>query len=326
VRGWRRWRVAAGLLCALAAAPATAARAPDPAAPGPERPPRENEGRRLGGHTFLLSEFLPNPFITTELSSITSLGLAFLHVPIAGTASVSTYDLAAFSQAAQLQLGFADVFALRFGAAANAESGTTPDAALVAGAMLGYAFGGGAALSGRVGRLRLTASFDVRRRNDYDFDIADAIQRSAAAGTVTTATLLVNTATLSYRPGVQLAFALGPASGIIAHVRFDHDSASTAATASVAATSTTLDAVEAGAALSIDLRAASLVPVGLLFSYNRVSVIHGDGSSHQAGAGLFYTGRYHLSVGLEVRGRFQSLAAGTDETTVEGVLAVRYFW
>jgi hypothetical protein len=278
--------------------------------------PEEDSGRRVGGHDFLRSLVIPTPFVDSEFVSATGFGV-LSGTPTGGGKSIS---VAALSQELHLQLGVADFLAIRVGALGGGAVGTDSDSALNFGEYVNYEFSGGAAASFRVGVMRLGVSLDGSLGSQYRLSPNQAIADSLAAGTLSAKTLITSTSTNTLSPGLQVAFGLHPALGIWIHGRFDHG------TTSASGTSASTDYVEGGLGLSFDLRPIAGAPVGLLGLYDLLEGVGSTSSTtHTVGAGIFYTGRRDLQLGLEALAQFQSLDTLSLNAYV-GDIVIHYFW
>ena len=118
--------------------------------------PASDDGRLLGGHRFIPSEFVPGPFITTDFTTLTGLGFASAAFNVSG--STTAYNLGALSESMRLQVAQTSWLALRLGAAGILFSGIDQDAALNFGATFGYSVVTGASAGWRFDRLRLATA------------------------------------------------------------------------------------------------------------------------------------------------------------------------
>jgi len=275
-------------------------------------PAPNGEDRVLGGHRFMVSDFVPAPFITTDFTILTGLGLGSANV--AGAAN----QLGALSEGVRLQVAPIDWLSLRAGATGIVLSGVNQDAALNYGAAVGYGLLGGASAGWRFDRLRVAGSIDIEQDQSYNFNILSAIQQSVAAGAVNASTLLVNTSVLTITAGGQAAYGFSPAAGAFGAVQL----ASVSYSGSASQSDVTM---AAGGGLSIDLGPVIRFPVGFLAAYNLLLDFPSSGASsatsHQISGGVYYTGSSHLQLGVEGRATLE-----TDLTIFEGVFCMRYFW
>lgn len=272
--------------------------------------------RREGGHTFMLSEFVPSPFATTEFAMLTGIGYATADVGGQG------YSLLSLAQTTRLQVAPTSWLALRVAATGYALGGADQDSALTLGGSFGHALGGGALLSIPLGALRLGVSVDVERRSSYAFSILGAIQASVLADRVDASTLLAKTEDWTLRPGAQVALALGQTLGVYGHVAYERESSTPEGGASTAG-----NAIRGGLAASIDLLPSTGVPIGLLGTYD-LQHTTGDAVAtvHRAGAGLFYTGRSSVSIGAEGQVEIHPEAQGISMNIYGAYFGMRYYW
>jgi hypothetical protein len=309
------------LLCLLLL-PAAPARAQTPTR---EAAALASTGRCLAGHCFLLSEFVPPPFVVTQFGLQSGLGIASATAPKLDSQGAVTgttdYDLGALEQIASLRLAPSPYFGLRLSVAGSAVVGTDVNSALVLGAFFGYDLAAGAIGSIAFGRVRLSASFDLGLDRFYSFNVANAIVQSVNAGKIDASTLLTDSTTKWLSPGVQAAVAFHRAVGGWVDVAYRHDFTS------AGDQSDDDGRMELGAALSVDLHPVTPAPIGMLGTYHIILPFAKDSSAtHEVTAGVFYTGRHDLLVGVEGRITLSSPATDVDFTTYEGIVGLRYYW
>jgi len=270
------------------------------------------DSRTLGGHRFIVSEFVPTPFVTTDFTVMTSLGYG--SADLGGT----TNQLGALSEAMRLQVAVTDWLAVRGGASGLVLSGIDQDAALNYGAALGYSLLGGATASWRFDRLRVGGSLDLELDRSYNFNILSAINASILATTVDASTLLSTSNTLTVSAGAQVAYGVSSVLGVFGAMQV------ASVSSSGSASSGDVEAA-AGGGVSVDLDPLVHFPIGLLGAYDLLLEFPSDGSasttSHQLSGGVYYTGAPHLQLGVEVRATLQP-----NLTILEGVFGMRYFW
>ncbi|MBI2896498.1 MAG: hypothetical protein HYY06_23270 [Deltaproteobacteria bacterium] len=292
---------------------------------GVDSPTEATSGRRLAGHEFVLSEFVPPPFAITQVGLVTGIGFARLTAPEvddfgerSGTAS---FSVGALEQIASFRVAPSPYFGLRATAAGIALIGTDVDSALTFGASAGYDLSGGALATAASGRVRLSGSFDVGLNRSYRFNLVDAIVNSVNEGKINRSTLLVSTKTTWISPGLHFAVALHDAVGVWASIGYRHEFTRTDDTKS------SDGSLKVGGALSVDFNPVTPLPVGLLGTY-AVTIPFADDAQkvHELTAGFLYTGRSNLLVGPEGRMTLSSLAPGVDLTAYEAIFGLRYFW
>lgn len=278
------------------------------------------EGRLLGGHRFIPSELIANPFITTDFETQTGLGLATLK------ANSTDYNLGALAQYMRLQVAPLPWLALRLGVTGNALSGINQDAALNIGASAGYDVLLGASAGWKFDRLRVAGSLDALLSQSDQFAVGSAIEQSLKVGKVDASTLLVETKSAAVGPGVQAAYGFNSTVGTFGHLRLEF------ANESVGAKTQGSTTLNTGAALSVDLMPSTRIPVGLLAGYNLVWAFPSDGPStttHNLTTGVFYTGRPDLSLGLEGTGSFENWNQNSIPFSLNiysYTFGIHYFW
>lgn len=284
-------------------------------------------GREVNGHTFLPSDLLPQPFCTTHVGLSTGFGFAKLKAPIVdengyATGETAHYTLAALAEWLDLQLAPLDWLAVRGKVQGTVLSGATTAAALNFGANVGleYAVGATARVL-RLGWLQAAVALDVDRTHGYRFSPGDAIVASLQAGQITTDTLLIRSTDTQVLVTGQVAASPGPAFGawlVGGYAR---------SWTSGGGTSSSEGLLGLGLGASLDFAPLAKVPVGLLSAYlYEKSSASGASGTHNVSAGVFYTGRRNLALGLEAGYLLQSPAAGVDLSVVTALIRLRYYW
>jgi len=296
------------LTCALLAAPAPGAAASDP-----------GSSRTEGGHVFILSEFVPAPFATTEFAMLT--GVGFADADISGTPLTALV----LAQTTRLQVAPVPWLALRVAATGSALAGADQDSALTIGGRFGHTLGAGAQLSLPLGFLRLGASLDVEKQTLYAFSILSAIEASVRSNRVDASTLLAKSDAWTVRPGAQVAVGLGQTLGVYGRVAYER----TSSTPEGGATSTA-NAFLLGGAASVDFRPGTGIPVGLLGTYDLQYAASTDSSPsstvHRLGGGAFYTGRSSVSIGAEAQVEIHPDQDGFSMNVYSAYFGMRYYW
>jgi hypothetical protein len=292
----------AGLLVALVAGPVASAEAQEPT---PDQAPRY-----FGGHLFLPSTIVPDPFISTTLMTTTGFGKAVnLVVPIYDLDGVKVAETS--SDIGFMELGFDyqqainHRVAVRIGGNGSARVGTSSTAILAEGISALYGYGLGALVSlVRKQAWQLTGTADLRGNTLYGIsplDFVRAVVTSVAAGDTAGAlggaqdSLLSSGDNLRVMGGVRAAYTPALWIGFTGFVE-----AGLGEKFQTGVNNTTV--TNFGATTSIDFNPLWRVPVGLLgvFRYESLGEKSDDvGSAQSASLGIFYTGRRFFSVGLE---------------------------
>jgi hypothetical protein len=277
-----------------------------------QEPDSTNAPRFFGGHLFLPSMLVPDPFISTTFTSSTGFGKAInIKVPIENLQGAQVGELSGDVGFMLLefdyQYAFNNRWALRVGASGGARSGTSVPALLAEGAsaIYGYEFGGSVKLL-RKRNWMVTGTADLRGNTLYGIaplDFAKAVKNSVASGDTVGAisgaedVLLSSTDNARLLAGLRGAYTPSAWIGFMAFVeagtgdRFDQSSNS-------------IGVANFGGAASIDLRnLKGHVPFGLQGAYRSETLSERSndtsGGTSTAGLGILYTGRRFFSIGLE---------------------------
>jgi hypothetical protein len=297
-------RFAAGWLLLLALTTLPAARAMGQEPEGREAP------RYFGGHQFIPSTIVADPFVATSFTSTTGFGMAIgLEVPILNIDGEQIGELEGDIGFLLLEFGYQqrlnNWLALRANVSAAARVGTSTEAILAEGisAVYGYGLGGTASLW-RKQSWQLSATADFRGNSltgIAPLDFAAAVKHAVEAGDTAAIeaakdSLLSEADNMRVLGGLRGAYTPAPWIGFVGFVeaglgeRFEQGEDNTSV-------------VNFGAAASFNLDPLARVPIGLLGSFRSESLsekgedIGGDVQS--VGFGVFYTGRRFFSVGLE---------------------------
>jgi hypothetical protein len=266
--------------------------------------------RYFGGHQFIPSTIVPDPFISTTFMSTTGFGKAInLITPVYNVDGEQISEIS--SDIGFMVLGFdyqqalSHRVALHAALSASARVGTSPEAILSEGlsAIYGYSLGGMVNVVQKR-NWQLSATADLRGNTLYsvaplDFALAvvDNVENGDSTGAVQDAqdSLLASGDNLRVLGGVRGAYTPAPGIGFISFLeaglgeKFEKGSDNTSV-------------VNFGAAASFDFNPLTRTPVGLLATFRNESLSEkGDdvGSVQSYGLGIFYTGRRFFTLGLE---------------------------
>ena len=294
--------------------------------------------RFFGGHLFLPSILVPDPFISTSFTSSTGFGKAInITVPIENLQGQQVGELSGDVGFMLLEFGYQYAFnqrwAVRVGASGGARSGTTVPAILAEGASAIYGYEVGASVKLLRKRTWLvTGTADFRGNTLYGIaplDFAKAVKQSVATGDTVGAisgaedVLLSSTDNTRVLAGLRGAYAPSAWLGFMAFVeagtgdRLDQSSNS-------------IGVANFGGAASIDLRTMKgHIPFGLQGEYRSETLSERNndtsGGTSTAGLGILYTGRRFFSIGLE--NSWQQIHQpinGKDFSTVATRILMRY--
>ena len=293
--------------------------------------------RYLGGHLFIPSAVVPDPFISTTFGSTTGFGQAVgLKVPIRNLDGEKIGELEGDIGFMLLEFGYqqkiAHNFALRAGALATARMGTSAEAILSEGisALYGYDLGASARLL-RKRNWQVSANVSLRGNTLYTMSplafaraVVEAYQGGDSTGAVQTAqdSLLGTGTNLRVLGGLRGAYTPAEWIGFIGFVeggmgeRFQEGEDQTSV-------------INVGGTISFDLNPLTRTPIGLLATFRSESLSErGDdtvGHSRSYGFGIFYTGRRFFSIGLDnTWSQISQLQADTKVDVVQGRFVLRY--
>lgn len=293
--------------------------------------------RNFGGHLFIPSTMVPDPFVSTTVSSTTGFGRALnLEVPVVNLDGETIGSLSGNIGVILLEFGYQQAinrrFAVRAGVSGGSRVGTTAVSVLSEGiaAIFGYELGGTASLV-RKRSFQLSATADVRGNSLYgvspiDFVrvVVDAIGDGDSTGAVEAGSdsLLKQGSNVRVLGGVRGAYTPAPWIGFTGFVeagvgdKFYESGSNTAV-------------LNGGIALSFDLDPLTQVPIGFLGTYRGESLSErGEdlgGSTQALGFGIFYTGRHDFAIGLEnTWQQIDQPLTDQDIDAFQGRIVIRY--
>jgi hypothetical protein len=315
-------------ICAFA--PAAAAEEGRPAQLAQAAPPEQQpvQGRDLGGHRFVPSELLVQPFVETAFRAVTAFGLVRSTAPdlsVAGDQVVTgrRFTQVGYSQTFELQMALLPWLAVRAAATSVVFSGVNRRSVLNLGSTIQYGAGGGVTIGHRLGdAVQIALVADAAYEPTYSVDIGGAIAASLRAQQVDTAPLLTRERGVPLQAGVAVAFAPAAAVGVTVMGRYEH-------TFHGSGGLERQDAAIAAGALDLDLRALTTVPIGFLAAY-QLAIPFGDNDRtdlwYYFDGGFFYTAKRDLVLGMEGSVRRFPQRQQVDSDALVGNVVVRYYW
>lgn len=303
----------------LVAPPASAEDGPA----GPER-------RVLGGHRFLPSSVLSDPFLTTHVSTRTAAGLAgdfkspFFDVN-GDTIGTLEGDLAFFGLEFEYQQNLFHWAALRLNVSGSGRAGVDEQSLLADGVNTVY----GAVLEGKARIWRrdkalVTGLARLSRKNIFGISPFEFAQSVVDSGLNEDNHLVTEGNLLRLTGGLAGAYAPAPWVGLTAQVYvgtaqpFDD----------TLPNETVFQTAVSG---SFDLRPGAGVPIGFLVSYDYDSFPEGGSDVakgiNRFGLGTFYTGRDDFNIGLDVSvSSFKQLDVEETFSATAAALYLRYYF
>jgi hypothetical protein len=332
LRGRDRAAMVAAFVLAL---PATAAAEPVQIRPversgddNAEEIGETSDRRTLNGHLFAQARMVEDPFTSTYVQL--SLGVAIadgtgplLDLDTGRVADrVVESDLVGAQQAATLQIGVTDWWALRAGFTSTIYAGRTAPAFLAVGAVGQVRGSLGMTLSHGFHRtLRIGVVGEVQGVMRELVNVIDAVEASIETGDPSDFRLVNRTDTVTYGGGLSAAWAPHEALGLVVTGRYLFDDVVTG----VDAEEDTLTIAVAG---DLDLRAFSTAPLTLLGAYRLDEPIDSDlaSRSHRLEVDLYYTRGSELVVGPGFEARWFDLRPNLETRSFAALLDLYYYW
>ena len=283
-----------------------------------------SRGRTLAGHTFIPSDLVNPPFITTHVDSLTGGGFLKVSALIQGDGGqeVADFDLGAIAQTITTQFALTEFLAVGVAATGQAVAGVNNEAALVSGATLGYGLQFSALVRLlRVQKFVLSAAASGGLEKAARLSPIDAINQVLATGNARNITdLFVSSSANDLGADLRAALSLHPVFGLTANIGLGRESFNQAGQ------SNSEGVFSLGLALSLDFNAIRSAPVGFLLGYgNERSLEDGATPIGTFVGGIFYTGREDLALGLEAAIASQG-QTGAGQDSYVFVYRMRYYW
>lgn len=334
MRAHHVWIAIAALTVAGAAqSQESATAAPAPAESAPREEARRPFGRVLNGHAFMPSAAVPNALVTTSFASylVALIGSTTGSFQVGSQDFSGTYDFAGAGAVLGYEHAFGPYFSARLSINEAVYSGIDGKSAVAVGTQV--QFGGllGVTASLPVGdSLRVALLLDAGSVPSLALTVGTGIQDivntcgQPSGCTVDTSQLFGATQVKTVQPAVAATWAPMPSLGITGNVAYAHLSQKQHGTTFDA------DTLSLGVSTDYDFGAVSSVPIGLMLQFSWTAPISGSGVQHvtDLGGGIFYTGREHLAVGLQLVGRRFAVEPTLDVSwkTYVTTIGLRYYW
>jgi hypothetical protein len=291
------------------------------------------EGRVLNGHVFIPSAAVPGALTTTSFSSYLVLGVGKTSgsTQIGDKLYSGDFDYAGVGAILGYEYAFLRYFSVRFTLNEIVYSGINGSSAIVVGTALSTGGALGVTASMPVGdSLRLGVLFDAGIAPGLALTIGNGIRtiiENCKAGNCNIGNenglFGMNNAT-TIQPALAANWAPSRAFGLTGNVAYLHVSQDR--------NNGTFngDAVTLATAADFDFLAISNAPIGLQLAFSYTAPIGGTGLQHvtDLGGGIFYTGRPHLALGLQLVSRRFAVQPTVDVSwsTFISTLGMRYYW
>jgi hypothetical protein len=286
-----------------------------------------NVDRRLGDHVFTPSLLVRAPFAVTQVGADLLYGSGTATGPKPSILDLdrgeATYTFAAMGQTFYYDHKVSDALSVGGGLIVSLYSGIDGPSAVVLGLEVGAGLFGRLTWGREFGPVRAAFTFDVAYAPRYGLLLLDALQNAADPS----ASAFKDTNGWTVKPGFSVAFAPHPALGVT--IFADYQGVALETNDSGWQHESGMDA---GLALDLDLGTFTRAPVALLGAV-RVTAPFGSGDAISTlvdyTAGVFYTGRPPLVLGMELGQRyfdFRTSAGSYDAVANLVQLRVQYLW
>jgi hypothetical protein len=293
--------------------------------------------RALAGHTFIPSALLGDAFPVTAFGVFTAGTFASGSATVAATdgsgqQAVSLAQAAA-SHGFALQLGMTRFLAAGLALRGSVNSGLTQDSLARSGTDAGFSVSTHVLGSLPIkDRLRVALQLEIDYSQNYNINVVEPLRTAFAESVRSLADLLdrldgieqrlmQRRSVLTIAPRALLAVGLHRAIGLRLQIGYAHETILSGDAAPVPHPS-------AGLLFSWDLGAVTPVPLGPLTGYRLDALLAETGSqvAHALHAGLFYTGRRHLALGVEGGATLQRPFFGAALTEIQAQFTLKHFW
>ncbi len=311
---------------------------PAPVAPTPEGEPLvpgEKDAppsRVLNGHVFMPSASVPGALTTTSFSTylVTVYGNTTGSAQIGDQLYSGTFDYAGVGAIVGYEYAFLDHFSARISITELVYSGINGSSALVIGTAVSTAGSLGFTASLPIGdSLKLALLVDGGIGPGLALTIGSGISsiiKACQAGNCSAGNgeVFGTKNSFTFRPAVAMSWAPWRPFGVTAYLSYAF------VTENLNAGSVSGQAFGLGVALDFDFYAISNVPIGLQAVYTWTAPTSGTSLQHVSdlGGGIFYTGRPHLALGLQIVARRFAVNSDVNVSwsTWLATIGLRYYW
>jgi hypothetical protein len=316
-------RALAVLAIVLASSLPTAARAADEAA-APDR-------YALAGHHFLVSHLVDDPFSVTSFGMSFAVGagqalgpsLDFATSPPTIVPGSKWYSYAGLVQQFDLTVRILENLSLRAGLFAGLRQGAGNGSALVVGTSLRVAGMGGVKGSVTVAPgVRLSLSGEIGYGPHLNFLLLQGLRESLATGSLDWTNLFENRNSTTASLTGAAAWAIKPWLGLVVNAAYLHSK-------NEAVGASSQDGFSGAGSLELDaLPLVDWLPIGANVAYRQTGSNGASGLATQqyVGGGVYYTGRPHLALGVEVEHQQGKLDTELKSKQTLGWVNFKYFW
>jgi hypothetical protein len=307
----------------IASLPAVDSRAADVSA-GPDH-------YALAGHHFLVSHLVQDPFSVTSFGMNFAVGagralgpsLDFSTSPPTVVPGSRWYDYAGLVQQFDFTARILENLSIRAGLLAGLRQGAGNGSALVVGTSLRIAGVGGVKGSVQVAPgVRLSLSGDIGYGPHLNFLLLQGLRESLPSNDIDWSNVFKDRNSTTATLTGAAAWAIQPWLGLIGNAQYLHSK-------NEAVGASGQDGFAASGSLEFDaLPLVDWLPVGANLAYRSTGSNGASGlaSQQEFGGGVYYTGRPHLALGVEVEGRRGKLDTELKSKQTLGWVNFRYYW
>jgi hypothetical protein len=295
----------------------------------PEPVDDSQSGRTTGEHLQIPSRLVRDPFVTTFFGLATAAGFGEVKGPSFSLQGVQilgrrSYHIGFLGEQFDAGVRLLPWLSIRLSGVGAALTGTDGASALVVGATAFSSGSAGLTLATQIGgNLRLAFVGDVLYRPQFDVTVVGGLAASIASGSIDPSGIFSRADLTVYTAGVSAAYGVGKALGLIANVNYQHQRSDRQGVVNNA------NDLGGSAQFDVNFGAISPVPLAIVGSY-RVDTAFALGSfntTQEVAAGLYYTGRTALVLGLDVGARFFDLRTSALDTRAGiGTFVLRYYF
>ncbi|MDP6980423.1 MAG: hypothetical protein QF570_17790 [Myxococcota bacterium] len=272
--------------------------------------------RKLGGHTFMSSMLISQPFMTRSYAMTTGVGFTEFDV-----GEDDTLDFASFGLEANFQQPLTENIGVTFDLLGAVIAATGEDAALQLAANGIWNLGGGAVWNFMEGdSYSVSLRWDFGGGQGYTASPLVAIQEALRQGDVTADGLLVRAKNFDMTPAINAAYGINEWIGVYGATGYTLDYTNPSV-----GSSDDFHTFELGFGASIDLNATN-IPVGLVLGYQLEQEMNKDPeTANYLEFGIRYAPNEHFNLGFSILGDFAEVDKDTDRQAWSGTLGIVYY-
>jgi hypothetical protein len=297
----------------------------------PAAPPADGRSApEMDGHVFQPSILVASPFRSTtfKVGIAYGVGKATATRYDSGGNAVGTneYSFAEFLQTFRYEYRFLEWLSAGPVVVTSLYSGVDGPSVVSVGAEVGLGAGVGVKAGYRFGPVQTALLVEAGYFPEYSLVVGAALSEAVKNGVIDPGSALQVSHALSVNPQVAASWAPLPALGLTANVGYMFKSLHPSS-----GENRNQNGFQFGGLLDFDFGRISSVPIGVLAGYKLIAPIgteNQDGVSRveSVSAGITYTARQRLSLGLELTRSFFSIRPPFDASGNQAQLGLQYYW